>query len=103
MRAYCGTYEGSAVYGNIAGTDPLDDTGYLNASDNVWVICQVQGRANPVIQGNTNTWWLYTQGDRAVDNTHGYSAGWGYLPATAVKQGVQNREVPGVPYCNQPY
>ena len=56
-----------------------------------------------MIQGNTNTWWLYTQGDRAVDNTHGYSAGWGYLPATAVKQGVQNREVPGVPYCNQSY
>ncbi|HEY8202430.1 MAG TPA: protein kinase, partial [Actinomycetota bacterium] len=103
LRAYCSTYAGSAVYGNITGSDPLDDTGYLNAAETVWVICQAQGRANPVVQGNTNTWWLYTQGDRAVENTHGYSAGWGWLPATVVKQGLQNKEVPGVPYCTKPY
>jgi hypothetical protein len=69
----------------------------------VWVICQWQGRPNPVIQGNTNTWWLYTQADRAEPNTHHYSQAWGYLPATAAKQGGQNEPIPGVPPCDSYY
>jgi hypothetical protein len=97
---YCSTYVGSPVYGNPTGTSPLDDSGFMNAAPEVWVICQKQGRANPVIQGNANTWWLYTQGDEARPNEYGYELGWGYLPATAVSQGVQNAQVPGVPVCS---
>ena len=64
---YCSTYVGSEVYANPFDAKALDDSGYMNAAADVWVICQKQGRANPVIQGNTNTWWLYTQGDSAVE------------------------------------
>jgi eukaryotic-like serine/threonine-protein kinase len=81
----------------------LDDSGFMNRADTVWVVCQYRGRANPVVDGNTNTWWLYTQGDQARANGHGYTDGWGYLPATAVKQGEQNAQVPGVPVCPQYY
>jgi serine/threonine-protein kinase len=103
VRFYCGTYAGSAVYANPTGSDPLDDSGFMSASNSVWVVCQVKGRANPVVAGNTNTWWLYTQGDRAAANTHGYSGGWGYLPATVVKQGGQNEAIPGVDTCSRVY
>jgi hypothetical protein len=105
-RYYCSTYTGSAVYGNIGSWQagqPLDDTGYMYASSSVWVICQYNGRPNPVIQGNTNTWWLYTQGDVARPNQQGYTHAWGYLPATAVSQGGQNQPVPGVPTCATKY
>ncbi|WP_165035129.1 serine/threonine-protein kinase [Candidatus Protofrankia californiensis] len=101
-RYYCGTYAGSAVYANVRSnqaSEALDDSGYMAAATNVWVLCQYQGRSNPVIQGNTNTWWLYTQADDGRSNTHGYTAAWGYLPATAVSQGGQNEPVPGVPSC----
>lgn len=63
MRYYCSTYVGSAVYGNVSrsqANEPLDDTGYMDQAPSVWVICQWQGRANPVIEGKVNTWWLYT-------------------------------------------
>ena len=96
---YCSTYVGSPVYANPSDSNPLDDSGYMNAAADVWVICQKQGRANPVIQGNANTWWLYTQGDSARSNAYGYEQGWGYLPATAVIQGGQNEQIPGVPVC----
>ena len=96
---HCSTYVGSAVYANPFDSSPLDDSGYMNAAADVWVICQKQGRANPVIQGNTNKWWLYTQGDAARANAYGYTGGWGYLPATAVSQGGQNEQIPGVPTC----
>lgn len=97
---YCSTAVGSAVYANPFDRAPLDDTGFVNAAPEVWVICQKQGRANPVLQGNTtNNWWLYTKGDTARANTHGYTQGWGYLPATAVSQASQNQQVPGVPPC----
>ncbi|WP_052914619.1 hypothetical protein [Protofrankia coriariae] len=72
----------------------------MNAASAVWVVCQLQGRANPVVQGNTNTWWLYTQGDSSRPNTHGYTVAWGYLPATVVAQGGQNEPIPGVPTCS---
>ncbi|MGH8906424.1 MAG: protein kinase domain-containing protein [Egibacteraceae bacterium] len=105
---YCSTDVGSELYGNIdrsQDNEPLDDTGFVNEAPGVWVICQRQGRANPTIQGNTNTWWLYTQGDRggSKPNAYGYSGSWGYLPATAVAQGNQNEPVPGVPICQEPY
>ncbi|WP_131744712.1 hypothetical protein [Frankia sp. Cppng1_Ct_nod] len=100
-RYYCSTYVGSPVYGNIdkSFTNPLDDSGYMYRSSRVWVVCQVKGRPNPVIQGNTNTWWLYTQGDASRPNAFGFKNGWGFLPATAVSQGGQNKSVPGVPVC----
>ncbi|MDT3438070.1 MULTISPECIES: serine/threonine-protein kinase [unclassified Pseudofrankia] len=99
-RYVCRTYVGSAVYANVRTSDgSLDDSGYMDAANQVWVICQYQGRANPTIQGNTNTWWLYTQGDTARDNAFGYTHAWGYLPATAVAQGGQNEAIPGVPSC----
>jgi hypothetical protein len=80
--------------------EALDDSGYMYQASSVWVICQYNGRANPVVQGNTNTWWLYTQGDASRSNTHGYSAAWGYLPATVVTVGGQNEPIPGVPTCS---
>jgi Putative metal-binding motif len=103
-RYYCSTYVGSAVYANPFDTSLLDDSGYVNAAAEVWVICQKQGRANPAISGNTNanTWWLYTQGDAPRANAYGYTQGWGYLPANAVSQGAQNAQVPGVPVCQFP-
>jgi hypothetical protein len=71
----------------------------MREANNLWVICQIRGRANPAVQGNTSTWWLYTQGDEARPNTHGYTNAWGYLPTTAVSQGGQGMPVPGVPEC----
>ena len=81
-------------------SQPLDDTGFMHSARRVWVICQFQGRPNPVIQGHTNTWWLYTQGDEARSNSFGYRDGWGYLPATAVSQGGENEPIFGVPPCS---
>lgn len=102
VRYDCRTYVGSAVYANVSAdaSGSLDDSGYMNQASVVWVICQLQGRANPVFQGNTNTWWLYTQGDASRSNGYGYTKAWGYLPATAVAQGGQNEPVPGVPACS---
>ncbi|SNQ50258.1 Serine/threonine protein kinase [Frankia canadensis] len=101
-RYDCATYVGSALYANVAAgtTAALDDSGYMNKASTVWAICQVNGRANPVVQGNTNTWWLYTEGDGARANAPGYSGAWGYLPATVVKGGGQNEPIPGVPTCS---
>ncbi len=102
----CSTYVGSAVYANVRSNqtaEALDDSGYMYAAAKVWVICQYQGRSNPVIQGNTNTWWLYTEGDSGSSNAYGYSGAWGYLPATAVSQGGQNEPIPGVPSCPSYY
>jgi hypothetical protein len=104
-RYDCSTYVSYPVYANIrAGQagEPLDDSGYMYEAATVWVICQLNGRANPVVQGNTNTWWLYTQGDVSRTNTHGYTRAWGYLPATVVSQGGQNEPIPGVPVCPSP-
>ncbi|WP_131765918.1 serine/threonine-protein kinase [Candidatus Protofrankia californiensis] len=103
QRYDCSTYVGFPVYANVRaeqGSEEFDDSGYMDAAATVWAICQFRGRANPVVQGNTNTWWLYTQGDRSQSNTHGYTAAWGYLPATVVTQGGQNQPVPGVPACS---
>ncbi|WP_242606430.1 serine/threonine-protein kinase [Protofrankia symbiont of Coriaria ruscifolia] len=103
QRYDCSTYVGSQVYANVRAeqeSEELDDSGYMDVAATVWVICQFRGRANPVVQGNTNTWWLYTQGDHSRSNTHGYTAAWGYLPATVVTQGGQNQPVPGVPACS---
>jgi hypothetical protein len=100
-RYHCPTYTASAVYANVgAGSGgALDDSGYMAKSSSVWVICQLNGRANPEMQGNTNTWWLYTQADSSRANAHGYTSAWGYLPATAVSYGGQNEAIPGVPVC----
>ncbi len=98
-RYHCSTYVGSAVYANPYNSLALDDSGYMYAAHDVWVVCQKSGRPNPTIQGNTNTYWLYTQGDVARGNAYGYQYGWGYLPATAVTQGGQNQPIPGVPIC----
>ncbi|MCA1702929.1 MAG: hypothetical protein LC808_06500 [Actinobacteria bacterium] len=102
-RYHCSTYVSSPVYGNPYGTAPLDDSGYMYANHDVWVVCQKSGRPNPTIQGNTNTYWLYTQGDLARSNAYGYRYGWGWLPATAVSQGGQNQPIPGVPLCARWY
>jgi hypothetical protein len=102
-RYHCSTYVSWAVYANPYNSSALDDSGYMYRADDVWVVCQKSGRANPVIQGNTNTYWLYTQGDLARTNAYGYTHGWGYLPATAVSQGGQNQAVPGVPLCGAWY
>jgi hypothetical protein len=100
-RYYCSTYVDSAVYAKLAGSsNPSDESGYMYQSSQVWVLCQFNGAQNPVINGNTNTWWLYTQGDVALSNAEGFPDAWGYLPATAVSQGGQNEAIPGVPECS---
>jgi len=97
---YCSTKIASPVYANPFDRKPLDDSGSMNAAANVWVLCQKQGRANPVRPGTTsNNWWLYTQGDKAVANAYGYTKGWGYLPANVVTQATKDKQVPGVPPC----
>jgi hypothetical protein len=106
MRYYCSTYVGSAVYGNVLNSQAselLDDTGYMNQASSVWVICQWQGRPNPIIQDKANSWWLYTQADQSRPNTHGYTSAWGYLPATVVTEGRPNEPVPGVRACTEYY
>ncbi|ABW10101.1 serine/threonine protein kinase [Parafrankia soli] len=103
-RFMCATSVDSPVYANVATDDgqPLDDSGLMRASTTVWVICQLEGRPNPVLDGRTNTWWLYTQGDLARPNAFGYTGSWGYLPATAVRDSVQGEPVGGVPACPGP-
>ncbi|WP_026239424.1 serine/threonine-protein kinase [Parafrankia discariae] len=103
-RFMCATSVDSPVYANVATDDgqPLDDSGLMRASTTVWVICQLDGRPNPVLGGKTNTWWLYTQGDLARPNAFGYTGSWGYLPATAVRDSVQGEPVSGVPACPGP-
>ncbi|MFF2350885.1 RHS repeat-associated core domain-containing protein [Kitasatospora sp. NPDC058115] len=101
---HCATYVAQTMFANIQDAAPLDDVTAMNLGSDIWGVCQVQGRANPVIQGNTNTWWLYTQGDAVNrDNNYGYTNAWGFLPATALVQGEQNAPVPGVPVCATDY
>jgi serine/threonine protein kinase len=104
-RYNCSTAAGSAVYANVAAGDhePLDDTGYMRQAPTVWVICQRQGRANPVIGGDTSTWWLYTQSDVSRPNTYGYAHAWGYLPANVVTQAAQGEPIPDLPVCPVSY
>ncbi len=106
----CHAYASSPVYANVRSTyekpsdfRPLDDSGYMHGQVDVWVICQHKGRENPVIQGNRNTWWLYTQGDAARANDYGRDDAWGYLPATAIAQGGQYEPIPGAPVCPEWY
>lgn len=100
-RYDCSTVVGSAVYGNVATGDrePLDDTGYMRQASTVWVICQLRGRANPMLGGNANTWWLYTQSDVSKSNEYGYAGAWGYLPANVVTGAAPGKPIPGVPEC----
>jgi hypothetical protein len=104
-RYACSTAAGAAVYGNVRAsqTAKLDDTGYMNKSASVWVICQFKGRANPAAQGKTNVWWLYTQADAARANSVGYSHAWGYLPATVVVGTTSGAAVRDVPTCPSYY
>jgi hypothetical protein len=98
----CSTHVDSAVYGNPTGDQRLDDSGHIKAATDVAVVCQKKGRANPVIKGNKNTWWLYTKAEEPRENLFRYANGWGYLPATAVSQGGPGQKVPGVPVCQPP-
>ncbi|WP_018634777.1 serine/threonine-protein kinase [Parafrankia elaeagni] len=97
----CATSVGSEVYANIAAAAPdsPDDSGYMDRDSQVWVICQVEGRANPDLGGRQNTWWLYTKGDRPTRNAFGYQDSWGYLPATAVASAPDGEPVPDVARC----
>ena len=92
---HCSTYVDTPVYSNYKGSATLDDSGFQPKSTDVAVICQVQGRANPVFQGNNNTWWLYMRAATPRANED-YEDGWGYLPATAVRQGGPGEKIPGV-------
>ncbi|KPM50514.1 serine/threonine protein kinase [Frankia sp. R43] len=99
----CSTDVASPVYANIGAgdTEPLDDTGMMEKSRSVWVVCQIAGRPNPTTAtGRQSTWWLYTQGDVFAENSHGYREKWGYLPANTVTyHNAGNGSVPGVQVC----
>ncbi len=95
---HCATYVDTPLYANYKDdSKPLDDSGFMAESDDVVVICQQPGRPNPSYQGNQNTWWLYAKGNSARSNDYSYTNGWGYLPATAVRQGGPGQPIPGVP------
>ncbi len=106
VRYYCSISAGSPVYANVSASqaaEPLDDTGYMNQAPSIWVICQLRGRPNPPAERDTDTQWLYTQGDAANSNTHGYTNGWGYLPAAVVTQARPNTSLSAVPPCSEYY
>jgi hypothetical protein len=102
-RYICSTYAGSPMYWNTwaSAPDPLDDSGYMNRSSSVWVLCQYNGRANIPVSGNTNTWWVYTQGDSARANAGGpwYEHAWGWLPENVLRQGGPNAPLDNVSIC----
>lgn len=99
---HCSTYIDSPVYSNPEGTAALDDSGFQPKSADVTVMCQLKGRRNPVLQGNTNTWWLYMQAASPRPNAD-VKENWGFLPATAVTQGGQDEKIPGVGECVKPF
>jgi hypothetical protein len=101
-RYYCSTYVPQALYWNVNSADTrlFDDSGYMYKASSVWVICQFVGRENPAIQYNHNNRWLYTWGDESRSEAGPYGNGWGFIPATAVSQGGEYENVPGVPLCS---
>jgi len=103
-RYVCPTWTGAALESTPYDVHmPFDDSGYMYAASQVWVICQRQGGPNQSLGGYQNNWWLYTQGDQARANTWGYRNAWGHLPATAVSYGQNWQPIPGVPYCPKWY
>jgi hypothetical protein len=89
----CSTYQDSTVwYGPNTRSNVNSGVLYKGAN---WFSCQVSGGANPRVGSATNHWWLFTRADRIAPGTDG----WGWVPATKVSQGANNRPVPGVPTC----
>jgi hypothetical protein len=58
-----------------------------------WVLCQQDlQQTNPVFQtGQTNSWWFWTLSDNGI---------WDWFPETALKEGVSDNPVNGIPLCN---
>jgi hypothetical protein len=101
---HCSTLADQAIYANPQDVAPLQEVSVMFGAADVWVICQVQGRANPVVQGRRSDWWFYTEGDTVNrPNSYGYAQAWAFLPATAVVQAVPGRPVPDVPVCPANY
>jgi len=97
---HCGTWVGQNLYANPQDLGPLDDVSFMNSAPDVWVVCQLHGRPNPMVGGRDSTWWLYTQGDaRNRPNDYGYTNAWAFLPANVVRQSRPDQPVPGVPVC----
>jgi DNA-binding SARP family transcriptional activator len=97
---HCRQLVGSNLYANPADLGPLEDVSFMTAADDVWVVCQIRGRPDPVVTHRTSSWWLYAQGDTVSRGNHyGYYAAWAFLPATVLAQGEEDRAVPGVPLC----
>jgi len=92
---HCTTFAGTNLYANPQDRAPLQDVTFMNASHDNWVVCQMRGRPNPVIQERTSSWWLYTQGDTDNrPNDYGYTHAWAFMPATVVVQASRDRPVP---------
>lgn len=90
---YCYNYQSGDI-GRGSNTAYLK-TGYLYAGTN-WFACQkrIPDWENPAVGNARNNWWLWTQGDEAVQY-----GGWGWFPATKVSGGNNYEPVPGLPLC----
>lgn len=75
---YAGTTQSTKVVGHIESTKS-------------WYVCYSVHGTNPKLGSGTNNSWLYTYD---TDNKV-----WGWVPATYIKQGDNNKPVPGVPAC----
>jgi DNA-binding SARP family transcriptional activator len=104
-RAYhCSTIANQAIYANPQDAAPLEEVSVMHVADDVWVICQLKGRANPVVRGRQSDWWFYTEGDTVNQaNRYGFLQAWAFLPATVVSQAGPNRPVSNVPACPASY
>jgi DNA-binding SARP family transcriptional activator len=101
---HCSTTVNQAVYANPRDDAPLEVVSIMKWAPDVWVICQLKGRANPVVQGRRSDWWFYTEGDAPNrPNRYGYAQAWAFLPATVVSQAEPGRPVSNVPMCPPSY
>jgi DNA-binding SARP family transcriptional activator len=97
--AHCRQLVGSWLYANPRDRAPLAEVSFKSASDDARVVCQLQGRPNPVVQQRSGSWWVYAQGDTVNRGNHyGYFDSWAFLPANVLAQGGAGA-VPGVPMC----
>jgi hypothetical protein len=95
---YCHNFRGGDVYKAQYGAFTVP-VGYLNAGTN-WFVCQVRNNENPPVpEGYRNNIWLYTQADRAYEDTQ---RGWGEFPANRVSSSTGDYEpIPGLPWCHE--
>jgi hypothetical protein len=94
--AYCDVFQDAPAHMATDGSASVVGT---LARGRHAMACQELGAENPVTRNrdntfNHNTWWLWTE------IPPGQATGWGWIPATYVKQGGEYQPVPGVDVCS---